>query len=78
MMPSHNPVHVPSYLRGEADNETLDELIRAGRRMGHFWPLLAVNEPARPRPARDPKQGSPYQVSPRSAALLDSWFGLDD
>ncbi|WP_034087896.1 hypothetical protein [Streptacidiphilus albus] len=78
MMPSHNPVHIPAHLRGEADNETLDELVRAGRRMGHFWPLLAVNEPARPRPARDPKQGSPYQVNPRSAALLDSWLGLGD
>jgi hypothetical protein len=73
MMPRTNPVHVPSHLVGEADPDTLSELVRTGRRMGHFWPRLAVEEPA-----REPRRGPGVTVSPRSAALLDDWLERED
>ncbi len=73
MMPRTNPVHIPSHLLGEADPDTLSELARAGRQMGRFWPLLAVAEPA-----REPRRGPGFQVTPRSAALLGAWLERED
>ncbi|MFC1416757.1 hypothetical protein [Streptacidiphilus cavernicola] len=46
MMPRSNPIQIPSHLRGDADQDTLDGLVRTSRRLGLFWPLLASSEPA--------------------------------
>ncbi|MEY9875927.1 hypothetical protein ABH931_005434 [Streptacidiphilus sp. MAP12-33] len=56
MMPDRNPVHIPAYLRGDADVDTLAGLVERGRRLGRFWPQLAVEprehtEPLRHRPS---------------------------
>jgi hypothetical protein len=69
MMPRSNPVHVPSYLRGDADADTLAGLVHTSRRMRQFWPLLATDEPAVPSPSA-PRVGPGFRVSPRSASLL--------
>ena len=65
MMPRSTPVTIPSYLRGDADEGTLAGLVQSSRRLGRFWPLLAVAEP---RPLPDPHPG--FQVSSRSASLV--------
>ncbi|MEY9963649.1 hypothetical protein ABIA33_001682 [Streptacidiphilus sp. MAP12-16] len=65
MMPRSNPVKVPSYLRGDADAETLAGLVHTSRRMRKFWPLLAVDEPH-----TTPGRRTGFQVSSRSASLV--------
>jgi hypothetical protein len=67
MMPRSNPVQqIPSYLRGDADSDTLAGLVSTSRRMGLFWPLLAaVTEPA-PAPRRRPG----FPVSAHTSSLV--------
>ncbi|WP_042398889.1 hypothetical protein [Streptacidiphilus carbonis] len=65
MLPRNNPIHVPSHLRGDADPDTLAGLVRTSRRMGLFWPLLAVDAKGA---APSPHPG--FKVSDRSAALV--------
>ncbi|MBF9071074.1 hypothetical protein [Streptacidiphilus fuscans] len=46
MMPDRSPVRIPAYLRGDADQDTLADLVEGGRRLGLFWPLQpAAKEP---------------------------------
>ncbi|MEZ0093684.1 hypothetical protein [Streptacidiphilus sp. EB129] len=67
MMPRSNPVHVPPFLRGDADAETLAGLVHTSRRMRKFWPLLAVDEPHPPTAAR---VAPGFRVTPHEASLL--------
>lgn len=50
MMPKDKPVHhVPAYLLGDADQETLSALVHDGRWLGAHWPRHRVAEdPAAP------------------------------
>jgi len=51
MMPSTSALRVPSVLTGDADADTLDELVSSSRRLGRFWPpLTAGPEPAAATP----------------------------
>jgi hypothetical protein len=77
MMPRSNPIQqIPSYLRGDADPDTLAGLVSTSRRMGLFWPLLAAAaEPeATPAPGRRPG----FPVSAHSSSLVEdlSEYGL--
>jgi hypothetical protein len=77
MMPSRSPVHFPSYLRGEADPDTLGELLDSGRRMRLFWPLPGAGEKPEPRPKRRP--GFPgFKVSARTASLVREFSEYGD
>ncbi|SEL75801.1 hypothetical protein [Streptacidiphilus jiangxiensis] len=67
MMPEHNPVHVPAYLRGEADVDTLAGLVERGRRLGRFWPQLAVEPPKHPEPLR---RHPVFRIGAREARLF--------
>ncbi|MEZ0066609.1 hypothetical protein ABIA32_002621 [Streptacidiphilus sp. MAP12-20] len=68
MMPDRSPIHIPAYLRGEADPETLAGLVEGGRRLGLFWPLLAGGEPSEaPQP---PRRRPGFRVGPRETRLI--------
>jgi hypothetical protein len=63
MMPTERP-HVPVYLLGDADQETLDELVHDCRRLGARWPRHRVAEdPAAPPPRV-------FRITPHSAELI--------
>lgn len=67
MMPRSNPIHIPPHLRGDADADTLAELVQSSRRMGAFWPLLTAAVAA-PAPAH--RAGLGFRVSAHSADLV--------
>ncbi|WP_327069534.1 hypothetical protein OG500_27580 [Kitasatospora sp. NBC_01250] len=71
MLASHSPVQARRVrqgeadgLLGEADTDTLDELVDSSRRLGAFWPLLAGGE----EPGGAP--GGPITVPARTRALV--------
>ncbi|WP_037577211.1 hypothetical protein [Phaeacidiphilus oryzae] len=75
MMPKDNPVHVPSYLLGEADPDTLEGLVRSSRRLGRHWPPLpggrpSEEEPSEERPERPERPRRGFRVPARTADLI--------
>ncbi|WP_042369164.1 hypothetical protein [Streptacidiphilus neutrinimicus] len=66
MMPERNPVQIPAYLRGDADADTLAGLVERGRRLGRFWPPLAVEPPERSEPLRHPS----FRIGAREARIF--------
>jgi hypothetical protein len=74
MMPDRSPVHIPAYLHGEADPDTLAGLVEGGRRLGLFWPLLPAEESPKPTPRRRPG----FRVGPREARLIGGMSDYGD
>ncbi|WP_037604854.1 hypothetical protein [Streptacidiphilus rugosus] len=73
MMPERSPIHIPAYLRGEADPDTLAGLVEGGRRLGLFWPLLAGSEgkgDAKSEAPQPPRRRPGFRVGPREARLI--------
>jgi hypothetical protein len=49
MSPTQHPRRISPVLRPDADPDTLDALVSSSRRLGRFWPPVAVGvEPAAP------------------------------
>ncbi|RAG85362.1 hypothetical protein DN069_11930 [Streptacidiphilus pinicola] len=67
MMPEQSPIHIPAYLRGEADADTLAGLVERGRRLGRFWPQAAVEPPAPPAP---PRRHPVFRIGAREARIF--------
>lgn len=68
MMPRSNPIQqIPSYLRGDADADTLAGLVSTSRRLGLFWPLQSAAAEPPPAPGRRPG----FPVSAHSSSLVE-------
>jgi hypothetical protein len=67
MMPEHSPIHIPAYLRGEADPDTLAGLVERGRRLGRFWPQAAVEPREQPEPLRSHPS---FRIGAREARIF--------
>lgn len=73
MMPEQSPIHIPAYLRGEADPElvegaeSLAGLVERGRRLGRFWPQVAVEAPT---PPVSPRRHPVFRIGAREARIF--------
>jgi hypothetical protein len=71
MMPTNKP-HLPAYLLGDADDDTVDSLVRESRRLGARWPRHHSFED----PAAAPHRA--LRVTRRSAELIRNMSDYGD